>query len=223
VIFDLYGTLVRSSVGLESIGSGLAAAVDVPPEHFNRVREQTADDAMKGGLPTVEARAQAEMELLGVDASPEAVSRWTLAEREYLVSISELYPHVPSILSDLRNDGYRLGLISNCDAMGRVTVEELGLPPYFDAIRLSHEFGQTKPSPEIYLSICQELEVSPEECLYVGDGTARELEGASNVGMGVAWAAHDGGWARWRHVEVYHDHRLESLEELPELLRRLSR
>ena len=48
---------------------------------------------------------------------------------------------------------------------------------------LSYEQGIGKPDPAIYLRTAEELEVSPEECLYVGDGGSNELFTAKEVGM----------------------------------------
>ena len=41
----------------------------------------------------------------------------------------------------------------------------------------------TKPDRRIYQMACERLGVSPEACLYVGDGGSKELTGASDSGM----------------------------------------
>ena len=40
-----------------------------------------------------------------------------------------------------------------------------------------------KPDPPIYAETCRRLSVEPADCLYVGDGSDRELTGALEVGM----------------------------------------
>ena len=40
-----------------------------------------------------------------------------------------------------------------------------------------------KPDAALYLRACERLGVTPEQCLYVGDGNSRELSGAQAVGM----------------------------------------
>ena len=40
-----------------------------------------------------------------------------------------------------------------------------------------------KPDPGIYELACERLGVQPGNCLYIGDGSSRELTGASTVGM----------------------------------------
>jgi putative hydrolase of the HAD superfamily len=40
-----------------------------------------------------------------------------------------------------------------------------------------------KPDPRIYRLACENLGVTPEQVLYVGDGSSNELTGATVVGM----------------------------------------
>jgi len=40
-----------------------------------------------------------------------------------------------------------------------------------------------KPNPRIYHLALERLKVKPQDCLYVGDGSNRELTGARKVGM----------------------------------------
>jgi len=56
-------------------------------------------------------------------------------------------------------------------------------PNLLDARIYSVEVGRCKPDATMYLAACWELGVTPEECLYVGDGGSRELTGATEAGM----------------------------------------
>jgi putative hydrolase of the HAD superfamily len=40
-----------------------------------------------------------------------------------------------------------------------------------------------KSDPRLFLLACEQLAVTPERCLYIGDGGGRELSGARQVGM----------------------------------------
>src|SRR5438046_3158146 len=55
--------------------------------------------------------------------------------------------------------------------------------PLLETCVYSIEVGVCKPDPLIYKIACSRLDVSPEECLYVGDGGSQELTGARAVGM----------------------------------------
>ena len=55
--------------------------------------------------------------------------------------------------------------------------------PYFDVICLSCELGMRKPEEGIFSKCLEELNLSPKECVYCGDGGSSELEAASGFGM----------------------------------------
>ena len=57
------------------------------------------------------------------------------------------------------------------------------LAPLVDYPVFSSRVGIKTPDPRIYRLACQGLEVSPDQCLYVGDGGNNELTGARSVGM----------------------------------------
>jgi putative hydrolase of the HAD superfamily len=52
-----------------------------------------------------------------------------------------------------------------------------------DVLVFSSEVGLRKPGAAIYLAATERLGVEPGACLYVGDGSYRELSGAAAVGM----------------------------------------
>jgi putative hydrolase of the HAD superfamily len=57
------------------------------------------------------------------------------------------------------------------------------LKPLMDSVIISCEAGCAKPEREIYEICLRELEVSPEDCVFVGDGGSHELEGAKRLGI----------------------------------------
>lgn len=77
----------------------------------------------------------------------------------------------------------RIGLVSNADKMEIEAWDTTELAKRFEAAVFSCHCGYVKPEPEIYLTACRALGVSPEDCVFVGDGGSDELTGAKNVGM----------------------------------------
>jgi len=86
-------------------------------------------------------------------------------------------------LDELERRGYKRGLISVCSSDVEELWDESALAPHFDEVVLSCTVGLTKPDPRIYELACERLEVSPGDCLFVGDGANDELAGAERVGM----------------------------------------
>jgi HAD superfamily hydrolase (TIGR01509 family) len=92
------------------------------------------------------------------------------------------YPGVASALRQLREKGYRLGLVSNIAYDLRPVVRAHGLGAMFDAVVLSFEVGVQKPHPEIFRAAARQMGVDPRACLMVGDSPHAD-GGAESVGM----------------------------------------
>jgi putative hydrolase of the HAD superfamily len=114
------------------------------------------------------------------------------ARVDALRSDTRLRPDAVSTLSALKQRGIATGLVSDCTHELPAFLPGLPIAPLLDTTVFSVETGRCKPDPLIYLTACRELDVLPEDCLYVGDGGSRELTGATDVGMtAVRLAARD--------------------------------
>ncbi|MFW2003105.1 HAD family hydrolase [Acinetobacter ursingii] len=94
------------------------------------------------------------------------------------------FPHIENTIRNLKQQGYLIGLISN----GRTPFQEhnfyaLGLSEYFSNILVSEAVGLRKPDPEIFNLACKQLDVFPEQCVFIGDNELADIQGAKNVGM----------------------------------------
>ena len=100
--------------------------------------------------------------------------------REALIRIPE---ENLDALRKLRDAGFRLGLVSNADVMEVAAWHESPLRGMFDVEAFSCHVGSVKPEPEIYCYGLGRLGLEARDCIFVGDGGSRELEGAKAVGM----------------------------------------
>ncbi len=100
----------------------------------------------------------------------------------------ELRPGVPGMLSRLRDAGLRLGIISNTAALYQVfdSLTEYGIRDFFRDVTLSSVTGLRKPRPEIFDVSLRQLQVRPEESVYVGDTVSRDIIGSKRAGFGLA-------------------------------------
>jgi putative hydrolase of the HAD superfamily len=87
------------------------------------------------------------------------------------------------LLERLRKAGYRLGVVSNADGRVASYLETAGLAKYFDIIVDSHLFGVEKPDPRIFQHALQQLDVAPENAIYVGDVYEVDVLGARAAGI----------------------------------------
>lgn len=97
-----------------------------------------------------------------------------------------LYPEIKLLLRDLRAKGYKLALASSSSPENISHVlEECGITEYFPVILSGHDFENSKPHPEIYLTTAKCLGLKPEECMAVED-SSYGIESAKEAGMIVA-------------------------------------
>ncbi len=124
----------------------------------------------------------------------------------------ELYPEVSDVLGALRSAGqYKIGLLSNADndALGPlIRLHSLE----FDGMVCSESARCYKPEPETFRLIMEELDLSPDVCLYVGDSQHDDVQGACGVGMQTAWVNRNS--AELDPALPVPDHQIHSLMEL---------
>ena len=86
-------------------------------------------------------------------------------------------------LRAMRAAGIKLGLISNADVMEVAAWPASPLTGLFDVEIFSCMVGCAKPERAVYDRCLEALDISPADCLFVGDGGSNELLGAKGVGM----------------------------------------
>ena len=95
----------------------------------------------------------------------------------------EVFADVGPALSRLREQGLKLGVVSNWDPRLPDLLAALGLGDSFEAITYSAAEGIEKPNPKIFLTCLSRLGVDPEQALHVGDHPIDDFEGAQAAGM----------------------------------------
>lgn len=93
------------------------------------------------------------------------------------------YPEVLKTFQELQALGYRLGVISNWGSGLTEILSGLGLLSYFDIVVGSAAVGLKKPDKEIFLYAAQNLEINPQEIIFVGDHRHADVFGSAEAGM----------------------------------------
>ena len=93
----------------------------------------------------------------------------------------ELYDDALPTLGALRDNGLRIGLVSNTGRDLDAFVRHFGLD--VDAWIASGVHGKVKPSPTIFRAVLEMLEVEPEDAAMVGDSPVDDVEGARALGL----------------------------------------
>lgn len=182
VIFDMFETLVSLFNGRTYFSENIAEDLGVTTDEFRAAWHANETDRTIG-LKTMEEGITATLQAIG-KYSPEAVQQ--IAGKR-LAALGDTFSMIPSesirLLNSLHERGVKTGLVSNCFSDEAELIKASPLYPLFDAVKLSYEQGIKKPDPQIYYRIMAELDVEPEECLYVGDGGSNELAVAKEIGM----------------------------------------
>ncbi|OAI39124.1 hypothetical protein AYO38_08130 [bacterium SCGC AG-212-C10] len=113
---------------------------------------------------------------------------------------------MPELLQDLHGRGLRLGLAANQPATVIAKLEAHGIAQLFSHREVSGHHGYRKPDVRLFLRACEDLEVTPEECIMVGDRIDNDIAPARLLGMRTVL------FRTGRHIPQ----RPRSLDELPE-------
>lgn len=90
---------------------------------------------------------------------------------------------VPQVLGALKSAGFRLGVVSNRDDPFDEYLVMLNLHEHFDLTLAAGEINAWKPEPEIFEYALQQLNVSAEQAIYVGDNYFADIVGAREAGL----------------------------------------
>ena len=184
VLLDLYGTLVRGGGPRREVAlREMARALRLDGSAFVELFTASASERMRGTLGTIEETLDALAQQLGADPSPSEVRLAALTWQRLHHAI--LWPAESTLatLDALRDRGVKLALITNCSQETEIQWPKQPLASRMDAVVFSCKERLLKPEAAIYLKACEALGVTPQECLYVGDGSDNELRGAVAVGM----------------------------------------
>lgn len=100
-----------------------------------------------------------------------------------LASTHWIDPETIPLLTHLRDQGYKIGLVSNWDGTLEPSWAEWGLTPYVDFIGDSDVYGARKPDPSFFHHVLGKLGVDPADAFHVGDSWGADVVGARAAGV----------------------------------------
>jgi putative hydrolase of the HAD superfamily len=110
---------------------------------------------------------------------------------------------------------YKLGIITNGPSQGqRNKLIQAGLDSYFnmDHVVVSGDYPYQKPDKRLFLQACSNLQVTPQESVYVGDIYPNDVLGSYLAGMTPIWLWTAG--KRKQSTDILTIHKLSELKEL---------
>lgn len=182
VLFDFFGTLTRCvqrGSAHRTIAELLGCSADTLIEVLDRSYYQRAS----GRFGNAEATLRWVCGQAGVHPSDEALRAAVASRHRAVRADTRLRAEAVPVLAALRRQGVRTGLISDCTHELPAFLPQLAVAPLLDVRVFSVQVGRCKPDSALYLAACHRLDLTPADCLYVGDGGSQELTGAERAGM----------------------------------------
>lgn len=107
------------------------------------------------------------------------------------------YPGIKDLLANLPS-GVKLGVLTNAAVAYAHAVLEANdkeggaLKKRFASVHGADSVPEPKPAPDGILQVCKDLNLSPEDCVYIGDspGDGKAAQAAGVPAIGVLWGSH---------------------------------
>ena len=227
IIFDLFGTLVDnfSKKKHDKVLALMAETLSAPYKAFRQAYGSFFSDLYIGKFRSMEEIIAVCCAQIGL--FPDDCKINTAAQYRYDFTMKILKPkdEVLLTLQKLKDEGYKIGLITNCGPDVPLLWHTSPLSEHIDLPLFSCTEKIQKPAIEIYKRAHEQLGLPSNVCVYVGDGSSREMTGAKAIGFLPVLKGVD-------LEDVYDDARpdiigwqglsIAEIEELPELLARVN-
>lgn len=224
VVFDLFGTLIdfMPDDDYKQNSLEMARALGVSGNEFRMAWMETSLDrnlglfgSLRGDIEQVCARIGSFPDSRQIDEAREI--RQDIARRNHR-------PRADAIasLKSLKGFGAKLGLLSVTPYDSPEVWPETEFAELFDATVFSCECGLSKRDPAIYSLVCDSLGVKPSRCIYVGDGSFKELTMAQAAGMRsvLIRVDYDGDYDFYRdNLDDWRGPKIECLSDIINLYR----
>lgn len=151
---------------------------------FGRARRVVREHPPKTDLRATTVEITARIMGRGRDSVERLIESVVYRRWERALTGVKMYPGVAETLAALRENGYRVGALS--DFPVRTKLELFGIAELWDAVLSSEETGYLKPHAEPFRRIARMLGTEPTRILYVGNSYRYDVIGARAFGMRTA-------------------------------------
>lgn len=188
VLFDLDGTLLDSAPDLHAALLLHCAEEGVAAPAYAPVREVVSRGARAVLRVAFGCRGEAAIEAL--------VPRYLTLYQQVMAQQTQPFEGVETMLAAIEAQGLRWGIVTN--KAGFLTDELLRRIDWdgrAQAVVCGDTLAVKKPDPAPVLLACQQAELDPARCLFVGDDR-RDIEAGHAAGLytvAVSWGYLDGG------------------------------
>lgn len=219
IFFDLFYTLIK----LDTLAYNECEVLTIDRDQWNGlIEDQTLYNLRATGLMDDPFEIMEDLiDRLGIDADDHHIKEMTnIRLNRFGHAVIHVEEKIIETLNIIKSMGIKLCLISNADVMDVYYWQESPLSELFDEVLFSYKEGVVKPDEKIYRKALKKMNVSPKDCLFVGDGGSNELMGAKNLGIETVQTSHFLKNIDFKHdvVKDYADHQIMDIEELLQVI-----
>lgn len=179
ILFDFWGTLVENGIHSPIKQVKDILSIDLPFSDYVMRMEKAM---MTQKFNSLTEAFEAVCTEFNITAEPDKIEQLVgMWNKSWM--LSRPYYEVEAVLAELQKK-YRLILISNTDCFSLPrALEKFKLEQYFEKMYLSFEQGILKNDPAFLDKVVEELNLSKEDCLIVGDSIESDMAAAKNAGI----------------------------------------
>lgn len=184
VLFDLDGTLVNS---LEDLAASCNYALTF--FGFNTHETEKFKYFVGDGMPKLIERVLPE-NARDNETKLKVLEKFLEHYKIHFADNTYAYEGILELLDDIKQLNLKTAVISNkAQKPAEEVVSKVLGDSYFDVICGKREGYPAKPDPTLTLEIIKELDVKPEECLFIGDSgmDCAVAVNSGTIGVGVLW------------------------------------
>lgn len=123
-------------------------------------------------------------EYRGVKADDELIRETEVVFRLLSMDEMKMFSHAAELLRELRNDGKKVYLLSNAQAVfTEYEMQQLGMKELFDGICYSSTAGYRKPSERFFDYLFDKYKLKKEESIMIGNDASSDIKGAADYGI----------------------------------------
>lgn len=189
VIFDMDGTVANTLTSIAGFGNAALEAHRLktfPVDRYRTFVGNGADILMRRMLTAAKGTFTEE------DVKTLRKTYDALYESDPTKDVTP-YPGIVELLQKMRENNVKAAVLSNKPDNMTCYIAEKLFTGLFDVVHGQRKGVPKKPDPSAALLLCEELGVTPAECLYVGDSGV-DMQTGQNAGLftaGVTWGFRD--------------------------------
>ena len=163
VFFDLGSTLIDETVADARRIQEMISGTDITEEAYREKRFEMIRKGLNGDLSTIDFFCLTKTPWHSEDEVP--------------------YPDVLSTLTELKQRGYKLGVIANQNYGTEDRLNNWNLHHFFDVIAASAELRMAKPDSAFFEWALNQADCCPQNAVMVGDRMDNDMAPANRMGM----------------------------------------